>query len=118
MHFLRGVSQAVRVDVDANAAAGTLHVFTGLQSPNALFKVVAAARALKFDHVGIDVRHQKPFVSRLIPWLAFPRGVSLVLRSAMIQTKIILWDGVLRYAARWQGGRDCLGPIGLCARST
>jgi hypothetical protein len=58
VHFLRGVGQAVRVDVDANAAARTLHAFTRLQLPNALLKVVTAARALKFDHVNIDVRHQ------------------------------------------------------------
>jgi hypothetical protein len=71
VHFLCGVGQAARVDIDANAAAGTLHVFTGLQSPNALFKVVTAARALKFDRVGIDVCHQSFFFRRpIFRWLA------------------------------------------------
>src|ERR1700733_10702910 len=61
MHFLCGVGQAIRVDVDANATAATSHMFTGLQSPDVLFEVVTAARALKFDHLGIDFRHQSFF---------------------------------------------------------
>lgn len=65
VHFLRGVGQAVRVDVDANAAARTLHVLTRPQTPNALLKVVATARALKFDYVSIDVRHQGLSFARL-----------------------------------------------------
>jgi hypothetical protein len=64
VHLLRGVGQAIRVDVDAYAAAGTLHVFTRLQSPNALLKVVTAARALKLDHVKIDVRHRASTVGK------------------------------------------------------
>jgi hypothetical protein len=47
VHFLGGVSQAARIDVDANAAAGTPHVFTRLQSPNALFKVVTRSSGIE-----------------------------------------------------------------------
>ena len=88
VHFLGGVSQAARIDVDANAAAGTPHVFTRLQSLNALFKVVTAARALKFDHAGIDARHQRFFPR----WPIFRRPASyraesLILGRAMINVR-------------------------------
>ena len=55
VNFVGGIGQAVRVDVDANAATRTLHVFTRFQSPDALFKFMAAVRTLKFDDVGIEV---------------------------------------------------------------
>jgi hypothetical protein len=58
VNFLGGIGQAVRVDVNANPTTGTAHVFTRFQSPYLLFKVMAAVRALKFDHVDIDIRHQ------------------------------------------------------------
>ncbi len=56
--------------------------------PNALFKVVTAARALKFDHAGINVRHQRFFP----PWPIFRRpasyrAVPLVLGRAMINAR-------------------------------
>ena len=47
-HYLRGVGQAVR-DIDANAAARTLHVFARFQSPYALLEIVP---------VSIGIRHQ------------------------------------------------------------
>jgi hypothetical protein len=40
----------------------TLHVLAGRQSPDALFKVVTATRALKFDHVSIGARHWSYFL--------------------------------------------------------
>jgi hypothetical protein len=58
LNFVGGIGQAVRVDVDANAATRTLHVFTRFQSPDALFKFMAAVRTLKFDDVGIDIWHR------------------------------------------------------------
>jgi hypothetical protein len=54
-NFVGCIGQTVRVDVDANTATGTLHVLTRFQSPDALFKLMAAARTLKFDDVGIDI---------------------------------------------------------------
>jgi hypothetical protein len=37
VNFLDGIGQTVRVDIDANAAAGTAHVLARFQSPYALF---------------------------------------------------------------------------------
>ena len=37
------------------------------QSPDALFKVMAAARTLKFDDVGIDTRHRASFILFFCP---------------------------------------------------
>ena len=37
-------------------------MFTRFQSPDALFKVMAAVRTLKFDDVGIDIWHRTSFV--------------------------------------------------------
>jgi len=39
VHVLRGIGQAVRVDVDANAATRTLDMLTRFQTANALLKV-------------------------------------------------------------------------------
>jgi hypothetical protein len=58
------IGQAAGVDVDAYVATRTPHVFARFQSPDALFKILAALSTLKFDHVGINVRHRKSFVSR------------------------------------------------------
>jgi hypothetical protein len=62
VHFLGSVGQAICIDVYANATAMTLHVLAGRQSPDALFKVVTATRALKFDHVSIGARHWSYFL--------------------------------------------------------
>jgi len=62
LNFVGGIGQAVRVDVDANATTRTLHVFTRFQTPDALFKFMAAVRTLKFDDVGIDIWHRASFV--------------------------------------------------------
>jgi hypothetical protein len=60
-------------------------VFTRLQAPNALLKIVTAARALKVYHVSIDIRHQSCFFLQLfLQRLASYRAVSLILRRAMI----------------------------------
>jgi len=72
VHFVRSVGQAIRVDIDADAAALTLHVFTSLQSPKALLKVVTAARTLKFDRVSIDIPHQN--ISNLSFTVGVPSG--------------------------------------------
>jgi hypothetical protein len=70
LNFLGGIGQVVGVDVDADPAAGTVHGFARFQPPYALFKIMAAVRTLKFDHVGIDIRHQslclaqRPFAGR------------------------------------------------------
>jgi len=58
VNFVGGIDEPVRVDVDANAATRTLHVFTQFQSPDALFKFMAAVRTLKSDDVGIDIWHR------------------------------------------------------------
>ena len=72
--FVGCIGQAVRVDVDADAATGTLHMFTRFQSSDALFKVIAAARTLKFDDVSIDIRHHASFVLPCrAPGLVIPR---------------------------------------------
>jgi hypothetical protein len=64
VNFLGRIGQAARIDVDAHAAPGTLHVFARFQLCYALLKVMAAARTLKFYYVGIDTRHRESFVSR------------------------------------------------------
>jgi Na/Pi-cotransporter len=56
--FIGRIGQTVRVDVDANAAGGTLHVFTRFQSADALFEITAAARTLELDNVGIGFWHR------------------------------------------------------------
>jgi hypothetical protein len=90
VHFLRGIGQAVRVDVDANAAARTLHVFTRLQSPNVLLKVVAATRALKFD-----IRHQSLSFARLnCRRLVLGRGRAACSLTPNDQSGIIRCGGV------------------------
>jgi hypothetical protein len=61
-NFLGSIGQTVRVDVDANAAADTPHVFTRFQSSDALFEIMAAVRTLKFDDVGIDICHRPSLV--------------------------------------------------------
>jgi hypothetical protein len=95
VHFLRGVGQAVRVDVDANAAAWTFHMFARLQSPDALLKVVPAVRALKFDHVSIEVRHQSLWFARLnFRRLALGRGRAAYFHTPNDQSGIIRCDGV------------------------
>jgi hypothetical protein len=95
VHFFRGIGQAVRVDVDANAAARTLHVFTRLQSPNVLLKVVAATRALKFDHMNIDVRHQSLSFARLNRRrLVLGRGRAACSLTPNDQSGIIRCEGV------------------------
>jgi hypothetical protein len=95
VHFLRGIGQAIRVDVDANAAARTLHVFTRLQSPNVLLKVVAATRALKFDHMNIDIRHQSLSFARLnCRRLVLGRGRAACSLTPNDQSGIIRCGGV------------------------
>jgi hypothetical protein len=64
VNFLGCIGQAVRIDVDAHAAPGTLHVFARFQPSYALFKVMTATRTLKFDYVSIATWHQESFVSR------------------------------------------------------
>jgi hypothetical protein len=43
-----------------------MHVVSARQSPDALLKVVTAGRALKFDYVSIDVRHQSVSILSLV----------------------------------------------------
>jgi hypothetical protein len=67
VNFVGRVGQTVSIDVDANAAIRTLHVLIRFQSPDALFKVMAAVRTLKFDDVGIDTRHRASFILFFCP---------------------------------------------------
>jgi hypothetical protein len=114
VHFLRRVGQAARVDIDANPAAGTLHVSTRLQPANALFKVVTAARALKFDHVGIDVRHQCFFV---LPADLSTAGVLpgrlAHSRTRTDQREIILWNSAAHSPTRNDQPWDHYGTASL-----
>jgi hypothetical protein len=55
VNFLGGIGQAVRVDVDVNP---TTRDSACVRSISIAFKVTAAVRALKFDDVDIDIRHQ------------------------------------------------------------
>jgi len=80
-NFVGCIGQAVGVDVDANAATRTLHVFARFQSPDAPFKVMAATRTLKFDNVGVDVWHRVSFV-----WFCRPVGAGPTLRARQLPT--------------------------------
>ena len=70
-------------------------MFTRLQSPNVLLKVVAATRALKFDHVNIDVRHQSLSFARLnCRRLVLGRGRAACSLTPNDQSGIIRCGGV------------------------
>jgi hypothetical protein len=119
VHFIRGVGQAVRVDVDANAATRTFHVLTGLQTPNALLKVMTAARTLKFDHVSIDVRHQSlSFARSNFRRLVLRRGRAAYSLTPNDQSGVTRCEGVV-FALRVEQGK-LLRPsalFGVYARS-
>jgi hypothetical protein len=52
-HFLGGVCQSVRVDVDSNAASTAAHVSAQLETSDRLLKLMPALRALEFDQMRV-----------------------------------------------------------------
>jgi hypothetical protein len=84
LNFVGIIGQAVRVNIDAYAATWTLHVFTLFQSPDALFKVMAAVRTLKFDDLAIDIWHRASF---FVGWETGPALRTYRLRTAPFAKK-------------------------------
>jgi hypothetical protein len=57
LHFLGGVRQSVRVDVNSDPTSPAAHVIAELQASDRLLKLVTALRALKTDHKRIRHGH-------------------------------------------------------------
>jgi hypothetical protein len=67
LNFLGGIGQPVRVNVYSYPTSRTAHVFARLQLPYGLFEFVAAFRALKSDHMGVNADHRgMPSVQTLL----------------------------------------------------
>jgi hypothetical protein len=58
-NLLGGLCQPVRVDVDADTAAGTGHMRVGLESTDGLFEFLPAVGALKLDFASVYVCHDE-----------------------------------------------------------
>jgi protein required for attachment to host cells len=57
LHLLGGVGQLICIDIDSYPTTRADHVPLRLQSRYGLFQFISAARALKLDLTGVNVRH-------------------------------------------------------------
>ena len=59
LHLLGGVGQLIRIDIDSYPTTRADHAPLRLQSRYGLFQFMSAARALKLDLTGVNVRHSR-----------------------------------------------------------
>jgi hypothetical protein len=57
LHFLSGVCESVRVDVNSDPTSPAAHVIAQLKTSDRLLKLVPALWALKSDHKCIGANH-------------------------------------------------------------